>query len=170
MRFPPIPFACLLLLLNSCSNDENEMLQFNEIFPPQKIHTAALFRINGLNLSAHFFQGQKTAVKLVDSQCNKSCTSVLNQFDDAPHQSLLFFTNPEVASEHLGDLANTFKNVAITVGSTARSTDFFASSFEISSESGIDQTKVIYLVNQQGEVAGWVEDHAYSASLLAELN
>lgn len=170
MKRSCITLVCLLLLLNACHNNETKEREFNEIFPPQKIHTAALFRINGLNLSSHYFQEQKTAVKLVESHCDESCMSVLYQFDNAPHQSLLFFNSPKVNREHLSDLADRFKNVAITVGSTARSTDHFTSSFEITSKPDTQPQNRIYLVNQQGEVSGWIEDEKYSTDLLDGLD
>jgi hypothetical protein len=170
MKFSLLPLASLILLLSACDKTETKQAAFNEIFPPQKIQTVALFRINGLNLAAQYFQGKSTAVKLVESNCDEDCMSVLDQFNNASHQSLLFFNSPKVASEHLSDLANTFKNVAITVGSTARSSDYFISSFKTDSEAEFNQENVVYLINQQGEVAGWIEDKLYSASVVKALD
>lgn len=158
-----------MLFLASCERNQSNENELQEVFPPQQITNVALFRINNLPVTQPFFQNRWTLVAFADSACGSECLQRLNKMIDVDDtQSLLFFSG---LADHAGlnDLANQFRQTAITLGTTSESAKNFYKQFNVDFIAPESKQNYIYLISPQSELTHVVSQDSLNPSQLEQL-
>ena len=163
-RLTSVLFYLSLFLMVSCQQRDEYQSRAEEIFPPVKMDYVALYRIDNLPVSPAFFGGQWTIVIFGTSTCDSDCLNRLALINDIKDTKKLFVVDGLAKHTDMREIARSFSNVAVTMGTTARSFDKFSGQFDIETIDPAQKHKQIYLVNPLKELVHIVPQQGLTAA------
>lgn len=146
-------FFFAFCILPGCEKQQQYSPQATEIFPPHELFTVALYRMNNLNIAPAYFKNNWTSVVLGHAPCTETCLAKLAYLNTVSTGQKLFVFDNLASNKHIKELSAKFNSVAITMGVSVSSIDYFLAHFDIEGIEKKHKNNYFYIVNPGGAVA-----------------